>query len=79
MFSLFKLVMLKRRKIQNVLFLVLVNSNRDSIISSRVFLSQLLLKGIERIARFSAAETVLKTRPVLENKVLKDPEGAGRV
>ena len=28
---------------------------------------------------FIVAETVLKTRPVLEIKDLKDPEGAGRV
>ena len=28
---------------------------------------------------FSVAETVLKTRPVLEIEDLKDPKGAGRV
>ena len=32
-----------------------------------------------RIVSFSVAESSPKTHPVLENKVLKDPEGAGCV
>ena len=38
------------------------------------------IRGNQALARFvRSTENVLKTRPVLEIKDLKDPEGAGRV